>query len=48
MLRLARFCGIPAIYTHWARATLRLYQSVTWSRGRLGRLLDSLLPRPEA
>jgi len=48
MLRLARSMNAPSIYTLWARGMLRLYQSVTWSRGRLGRLLDTLLPRPEA
>jgi hypothetical protein len=47
MLRLARAVRIPAIYTLWARVVLRLYQSVTWSRGRLGRLLDRLAPVPE-
>jgi coenzyme F420-reducing hydrogenase beta subunit len=45
--RLARAARAPWIYTSWARAMLRLYQSVTWSRGRLGRLLDALLPVPE-
>jgi coenzyme F420-reducing hydrogenase beta subunit len=48
VLRIARATGTPSIYTNWARSMLRLYQSVTWSRGRLGRLIDSLLPRPEA
>ena len=48
MLRAARALRAPAIYTLWARSMLRLYQSVAWSRGRLGRLLDTLLPRPEA
>jgi hypothetical protein len=43
----ARRAGIPGLYTRWARAMLRLYQSVTWSRGRLGRLLDRLMPQPE-
>ena len=43
MLRLARTMGRPAVYTRWARASLRLYQSVTWSRGRLGKLCDRLL-----
>jgi coenzyme F420-reducing hydrogenase beta subunit len=43
MLRLARTMGCPAVYTRWARASLRLYQSVTWSRGRLGKLCDRLL-----
>jgi hypothetical protein len=44
MLRLARKLHLPAIYTRWARSVLRLYQSVTWSRGRLGRLIDRLMP----
>lgn len=48
MLRLARATGLPGVYTVWARTMLRLYQSVTWSRGRLGKLFDRLLPRPEA
>jgi coenzyme F420-reducing hydrogenase beta subunit len=47
IFRLARTLHTPAIYTLWARAVLRLYQSVTWSRGRLGKLLDRLLPQPE-
>jgi coenzyme F420-reducing hydrogenase beta subunit len=47
MFRLARALGAPAIYTVWARAMLRLYQSVAWSRGRLGKLLDWLLPQSE-
>jgi coenzyme F420-reducing hydrogenase beta subunit len=44
MLGLARKLHLPAIYTRWARSVLRLYQSVTWSRGRLGRLIDRLMP----
>jgi coenzyme F420-reducing hydrogenase beta subunit len=48
MFRLARALGMPRIYTAWARAALRLYQSVTWSRGRLGRLIDRVLPVPES
>jgi coenzyme F420-reducing hydrogenase beta subunit len=48
MFRLARSLGAPGIYIAWARSALRLYQSVTWSRGRAGRLLDAILPRPEA
>ena len=44
---LARTLGMPGLYLHWARAMLRLYQSVTWSRGRLGSLLDKLMPQPE-
>jgi coenzyme F420-reducing hydrogenase beta subunit len=47
-LRLARRMHMPALYTTWARAMLRLYQSVTWSQGRLGRLIDRVLPAPEA
>jgi coenzyme F420-reducing hydrogenase beta subunit len=47
MLRLARTLRVPAIYTMWARTVLRLYQLVTWSRGRFGKLLDRLLPQPE-
>ena len=45
--RLARVLNAPAIYILWARVMLRLYQSVTWSRGRLGKWLDYFLPRPE-
>ena len=47
MFRLARALHCPAVYTLWARAALRLYQSVTWSRGTLGRLLDKVMPQPE-
>jgi coenzyme F420-reducing hydrogenase beta subunit len=47
MFRLARSLGMPGVYIIWARTVLRLYQSVTWSRGRIGRLLDRLLPQPE-
>jgi coenzyme F420-reducing hydrogenase beta subunit len=43
MLRLARRLGRPAVYTAWARTSLRVYQSVTWSRGRLGKMCDRLL-----
>jgi coenzyme F420-reducing hydrogenase beta subunit len=46
-MRLSRSLGMPRLYTTWARAVLRLYQSLTWSQGRLGRLLDRVLPRPE-
>jgi len=38
---------MPVIYTLWARSALRLYQSVTWSRGRFGKLIDRLMPVPE-
>ena len=47
MLRLARSWRMPALYTRWAHAMLRLYQSVTWSQGRLGRWLDRVLPQAE-
>jgi coenzyme F420-reducing hydrogenase beta subunit len=47
MFRLARALRTPAIYTLWARGMLRLYQSMTWSRGRLGRLFDAVMPQPE-
>lgn len=47
MLRLARSLRAPAIYTGWARAMLRLYQSLTWSRGPLGKWFDRILPQPE-
>jgi coenzyme F420-reducing hydrogenase beta subunit len=47
MFRLAKASHWPALYTFWARASLRLYQSVTWSRGVLGKLLDKLMPQPE-
>jgi coenzyme F420-reducing hydrogenase beta subunit len=46
-LRLARTAHVPAIYTLWARAMLRMYQSVTWSRGLFGKALDALMPQPE-
>jgi coenzyme F420-reducing hydrogenase beta subunit len=47
MFRLARLLHAPLIYTAWARTALRLYQSVTWSRGRLGKFFDRLMPQPE-
>ena len=46
-LRLARILRMPAIYTSFASLMLWLYQSVTWSRGSFGRLLDALMPQPE-
>lgn len=48
MFRIARALHLPGLYTGWARTMLRLYQSITWSRGRLGRVIDALLPAPEA
>jgi len=47
MFRLAQALRAPAVYTLWARTVLRLYQSLTWSRGKLGRLFDKLMPQPE-
>ncbi|MFL6830461.1 MAG: Coenzyme F420 hydrogenase/dehydrogenase, beta subunit C-terminal domain [Sphingomicrobium sp.] len=47
VFRAARALRRPRIYTVWARATLRLYQSLTWSRGRMGRILDVLMPQAE-
>ena len=43
MSRLARSVGAPRVYTAWARTVLGLYQSLAWSRGRLGALFDRLL-----
>ena len=37
----------PRLYIRWARSMLRLYQSVTWSQGRLGKMLDRIMPQPE-
>lgn len=47
MVRFARLTRLPPIYTAWARAMLRFYQSITWSQGRLGRFIDKLLPVAE-
>ncbi len=47
ILRLARALGMPGLYVTWAGSVLRLYQSLTWSRGRLGKLFDALMPQPE-
>jgi hypothetical protein len=38
---------MPSLYTAWARAVLRFYQSLTWSRGWIGKLFDALMPQPE-
>lgn len=38
--------GMPALYVHWAKASLRLYQALTYSRGRLGKFFDRLMPQP--
>ena len=47
VFRLARNLNCPGLYVGWARSTLRIYQSVTWSQGRLGRMLDRILPERE-
>jgi len=47
MFRLARRLKMPTVYLGWARLALRLYQSITWSQGRLGRWLDRFMPQPE-
>lgn len=47
MFALARLLDMPWPYIAWATSVLRLYQSLTWSHGRLGKLLDRLMPRPE-
>jgi coenzyme F420-reducing hydrogenase beta subunit len=47
MFRLARTTGRPAIYLIWARAVLAVYQGIAWSRGRIGRLFDGMLPPSE-
>jgi len=39
---LARRTGQPRLYIAWARAALRAYQALTYSRGRIGRWIDSL------
>jgi coenzyme F420-reducing hydrogenase beta subunit len=43
VLAIARMLRLPGLYTGWARAMLRLYQSLAWSRGSLGKLFDRLL-----
>lgn len=45
MFRLGRWLGQPAIYLIWAGTALRVYQALAWSRGRLGRVIDAVLPR---
>ena len=41
---LARATRLPRLYLAWARLALAAYQGLTYSRGRIGRLLDRLLP----
>jgi coenzyme F420-reducing hydrogenase beta subunit len=43
-IRLADRAGMPALYTGWARPSVRLYQALAWSHGPIGRLIDVLLP----
>ena len=38
--------GMPALYTGWARTSLKLYGALTWSHGRLGTLFDRLFGKP--
>lgn len=47
MFRLAHMLRAPAVYTLWAGSLLRLYQSLAWSRGGLGKLFDVLMPPAE-
>jgi coenzyme F420-reducing hydrogenase beta subunit len=47
MFRLARTLHAPLLYVLWARTVLRFYQSLTWSQGRFGKLLDLFMPQPE-
>jgi coenzyme F420-reducing hydrogenase beta subunit len=44
IFRLARRLRAPRIYLTWARAVLRIYQAVAWSRGWLGKALDKIIP----
>lgn len=44
MMWLARALHWPALYLGWAHASLRIYQALAWSHGRLGRWLDRVLP----
>jgi coenzyme F420-reducing hydrogenase beta subunit len=41
---LARATRTPRLYLGWARLALGLYQGLTYSRGRSGRLFDRLFP----
>lgn len=47
MFRFARAVNMHRLYLLWARNVLHLYQALTWSRGRMGSLLDRALPPPE-
>jgi coenzyme F420-reducing hydrogenase beta subunit len=43
---LARTCHRPQVYVGWARTVGALYHALAYSRGRMGALLDRVLPRP--
>ncbi len=45
---LARVTRRPGLYLAWARAMLRIYHGLTYSRGRAGRLFDRLLGKQPA
>jgi coenzyme F420-reducing hydrogenase beta subunit len=45
MFRLARLTRRPALYRHWGKFVLSLYQAVTYSRGRLGGWIDGVEKR---
>ena len=47
VFRLARALRMPGLYLAWARTALAVYQALAYSRGRLGRLADRLLPPDE-
>ena len=42
MFALAARTGKPALYAGWARPSLRFYQALTWSQGRLGSWFDRI------
>ena len=46
MFWLARRLRRPGVYRTWARVVQHLYQGLTYSRGRFGRAVDRILPRP--
>ncbi|MCU1504205.1 MAG: coenzyme F420-reducing hydrogenase, beta subunit [Ilumatobacteraceae bacterium] len=42
----ARRTGHPQLYVRWAAATQSFYHAFSYSRGRLGAVVDRLLPKP--
>lgn len=40
VFEVARVLQMPALYLRWARGTLAVYQALTYSRGRLGQVID--------